>query len=127
MGAHLLFSTTGWRQGARWVWRTVRTGLEISFVEAATSKPTRAAANRSACCWAEAIRVSGAVHESFFEHCLLLGIVVAKATQRLNTTGLFCLRTCVKAQAMRFCDGKGEVARGAFSFANFKFYVRLQN
>ena len=37
-------------------------------------------------CRAEAIRVSGAVHESFFEHCLLLGIVVAKATQRLVTT-----------------------------------------
>ena len=37
-------------------------------------------------CRAEAIRVSGAVHESFFEHCLLLGIVVAEATQRLVTT-----------------------------------------
>ena len=27
-------------------------------------------------CRAEAIRVSGAVHESFFEHCLLLGVQI---------------------------------------------------
>ena len=37
-------------------------------------------------CRAEAIRVSGAVHGSYYEHCLLLGIVVAEATQRLVTT-----------------------------------------
>ena len=35
---------------------------------------------------AEAIRVFGAVHESYFEHCLLQGTVVAEATQRLVTT-----------------------------------------
>ena len=40
-------------------------------------------------CRAEAIRGPGAVHESYFEHCLLLGIVVAEATQRLITTGWY--------------------------------------